>query len=169
MKKGLMFGVQNKIIHKAVLNNKRTVVFPTIQSVKKIGIVGEEVNLNVEDLNSGQLARHSKFFFLINKKEKRTKGFDDENIYSSDLNFWGLPVKSKINNFINEPFDLLINLSDDNNVILKYVCAASVSRLKIGLNTNDKIYDVILAGKDIGLEELFNEIEKILNNFNKNT
>ena len=135
-KRGLKFSVQNKIIHRTIKNNKRTIVFPSINSIKNIGIVGNDDNINGFDFSSNQLTKGVKLNFLTTKIGKRDKAKEDVNIYSSDLNFWGLPQKRIINSFISEPFDVLINIADETERALAYICAASVSKFKISINTN---------------------------------
>lgn len=166
--KGFIYKVQRRIIDRTLKNNKRNVIFPNINSIQKVGIVAIEGSLNSVDLTSIQLLKNANLFSLKFLNKKRTKANVDNNIYKSDLNIWGLPRIRKINEFINEPFDLLINLSGDTNKALTYICAASKSNFKISINSNEKVYDLIIDQKDDKLLDLFTEIEKVLNNLNKN-
>jgi hypothetical protein len=58
------------------------------------------------------------------------KGFDF--FCKNDLNWYYKPVSSQTEKFINEPFDILINLSLEYQFPIHYVCSASKASFKTG-------------------------------------
>ena len=86
-------------------------------------------------------------------------------LFSSDLNFWGLPSKQLIQHFIDIPFDILINFASDQNPVIDFICASSVAKFKVARYDNNKIYDLIISGRSLEDSEYLNEIERTLNNF----
>ena len=85
------------------------------------------------------------------------KGF---NFFSrKDLNLYFLPQTSFINDFIEKPFDILIDLSTNYNFPLHYICSLSKAKYKIGrqqpLYTN---FDLMI---DISKE---NNVEALIEN-----
>ncbi|MEA3496270.1 MAG: hypothetical protein U9R42_09570 [Bacteroidota bacterium] len=82
-----------------------------------------------------------------------------------DLNFFGLLPKEKSANFLENNFDIIINLSLNNNIYLHYLSFMSIAKLKIGLYNDEfsHIYDFMIDPKDIAnLNELISSIENYL-------
>ena len=49
-----------------------------------------------------------------------------------DLDFWGLPKKDKVDEFINIRFEVLFNIALEDNLVLDYITALSQARFKVG-------------------------------------
>lgn len=62
-----------------------------------------------------------------------------------DLN-WHMSPTASLKNFISEPFDLLIDLSEHPCLPLQYVVKASKSRMKVGTGSAeaDELYDICI-------------------------
>ena len=88
-------------------------------------------------------------------------------LYLSDKNFWGLPKKKYIKPFINETFDILIDLSDGTNQAIEYICAQSLAGLKTGTNPNSRVYDLIINQNTKNSKIFIDELEQTLNNLNQ--
>lgn len=74
--------------------------------------------------------------------------------FLNQLNWYKKPMGRVVQNFIDEPFDILINLSTLPLFQLDYIAAASKAGFKVGRSGSktDKIYDMTLAineGSDI--------------------
>ncbi|MBN2347191.1 MAG: hypothetical protein JXJ22_00035 [Bacteroidales bacterium] len=66
-------------------------------------------------------------------------------VSKKDLNWYFLPVSDNVDEFINTPFDILINLSLDYSYPLQYINATSVASYKVGrYNTNDEYLDLMI-------------------------
>ncbi len=89
------------------------------------------------------------------------KGF---NFFSrNDLSFFFLPKSQVILDFIDKPFDMLIDLSTDNNFPLHFISNLSKSKFKIGRlnNNNDNLcFDVMIdTSKGNSVESLIEHIK----------
>jgi hypothetical protein len=64
-----------------------------------------------------------------------------------DLNWFGKPGGAKVQDFISNDFDLLLNLDLKGNPVFDYISAVSSAKLKCGLYRKDsaKIYDLMAS------------------------
>lgn len=65
------------------------------------------------------------------------KGFDF--FSKNELNWYNKPVSPLVDQFIQEPFDLLINLSLDDHYPIRYITSLSAARFKTGRYTPDDL------------------------------
>ena len=82
-----------------------------------------------------------------------------------DLNFQMIPVNPVVNNFIEEEFDILINLNSGKCFPLRYICAMSKARFRVGRYSNSNSLDFDMMVKLIGepaLRTVLEEIEHFL-------
>lgn len=99
--------------------------------------------------------------FFSNKK-----GF---NFFSrKDLNWYGRPKDHIIDEFVEKPFDILIDLSLDEHYPVQYIVALSQAKLKVGRFIEDNtFYDIMIdTAKDNTLENLVNQVELYLSILN---
>jgi hypothetical protein len=92
-------------------------------------------------------------------------------ITKRDLNWYMKPKNTKATDFINEEFDILIDLCIHDCFPIKYVSCASKAKFKVGKygEKHSAIYDFMLnVDKTISLEEYIKEITHYLNLINKN-
>ena len=85
-----------------------------------------------------------------------------------DLNFQMIPVNPVVSNFINEEFDILINLNSEKCFPLRYISAMSKARFRVARysneNNNSRVYFdmmVKLSGEP-ALKTVIEEIEHFL-------
>jgi hypothetical protein len=82
-----------------------------------------------------------------------------------DLNFQMIPVNPIVNNFINEKFDILINLNSGNCFPLQYISAMSQARFRVGRysNGNTVFFDLMIKLKgEPAIRTVIEEIEHFL-------
>lgn len=87
------------------------------------------------------------------------KGF---NFFSrNDLNFFFLPKTQSIVDFVERPFDILIDLSTDNNFPLNFISSLSKAKLKIGkLQRSRNCFDVMIdTSKNNNVQSLIEQIK----------
>lgn len=87
-----------------------------------------------------------------------------------DLNFKMIPVNPIVQNFINEKFDVLINLNSGKCFPLQYISAMSHARFRVGryLRTAIDSYDMMVQIKgEPGIKVVIDEIEHFLKQINK--
>jgi len=66
-----------------------------------------------------------------------------------DLNWYKLPKSDYINTFINKEYDILIDLSTSNDLILQYIIGLSRAKFKVGRQRRGftKYYDLMIRMK----------------------
>lgn len=87
-----------------------------------------------------------------------------------DLNFKMIPVNPIVQNFINEKFDILINLNSGKSFPLRYISAMSNARFRVGryLKSATDSYDMMvqITGEP-GIKSVIEEIEHFLKKLSK--
>jgi hypothetical protein len=116
--------------------------------------------------------RHVRTLFFINGTEKdvpvyQAHKLESDFITREDLS-WKLSSSNHLKTFLNEEFDILIDLADSSLIPLEFVVRHSRAHMKIGNNASPRspFYDIsINLPSDAGVESLFREIVKLLSNF----
>ncbi|MBN1339198.1 MAG: hypothetical protein JXA03_07735 [Bacteroidales bacterium] len=139
-------------------------------SVKKMGILfeirtKEELRM-IQDLNQ-YLSSKGKDIIMVGFF--RGKDLPDYCIASKsgycfnfrDLNFWEIPNTDFLKKYIQIPFDLLINLSQDSIFALDYLISLSQAKIKIGITESNEqgYYDIaIQPSEKLDLEKAIENI-----------
>jgi hypothetical protein len=87
-----------------------------------------------------------------------------------DLNWYGKPNDKFVHNFIEEEFDILIDMDIHNHFALRYVSAISRSRFKVGLHSteNEAVFDLMIEGMEgKGLKYYLRQVDTYLQMLNK--
>jgi hypothetical protein len=86
-----------------------------------------------------------------------------------NLNWKGEPTGGNIDNFLNEHFDILIDLNDYFNVPIRYLIMKSQSKFKVGRfhEDNKPFFDLLIGQNHDEFEEFCNQIVKYLTMINK--
>jgi len=169
----------NRAIRKALrLRNRKVQIF-NLDQAKSIGVVYDASTENDYSRAAG-LIRHLnaqgktvKSIGLVKHKERPhylpTK-LSYDFITLKEINWYGKPNGQFVNDFIDYPFDILINLDLPLNDSLRYVIHLSNAKFKIGLYNEDykDIYDFMLEGIEPNKVSLFiKELLHYLEIFNK--
>ncbi len=136
---------------KRVLNNllasvKRSPAVCTLQEAESIGIIynaTEYVSFEIIRNLVKDLTHESKKVTVLGYVDSKNlidnylyrKGFDF--FSKNELNWYYKPVSPLVDQFISEPFDLLINLSLDDHYPIRYITSLSAARFKTGRYTTD--------------------------------
>ena len=116
-------------------------VFPNIDTVKTIGVIWQPTQKNAFQYLKTYFNREQVIFRGFCVFEEITNPHQDSNTLTvKDLDFWGLPKKDKVDEFINIRFELLLNIALENNIILDYITALSQAKFKVGSSPNAKNY-----------------------------
>ncbi|MFI2743446.1 DUF6913 domain-containing protein [Zhouia sp. PK063] len=97
----------------------------------------------------------------INKKQKN-KIYDVPVFDENDLKRKGEIQHIEIANFYNTTFDVLINFYNEAPLPLKLVSARTIAYLKVGLNQNTPLNDIVFKMKDMNFSEFNIELVKYL-------
>lgn len=85
----------------------------------------------------------------------------------TDLNFWGLPSSSSIEDFISNNYDLLIDTIGEENFFSQYLALRTTASLKVvyATPTEDptEVFDLIIRGDGhVELKDFFNNVIEYL-------
>lgn len=80
----------------------------------------------------------------------------------TDLNFFAFPNNVPVRNFINEEFDILLDITREHVVPLRFILHYSKSTFKVGnySNHNENYYDMMI---DIDISEYEEYIDQVVN------
>jgi hypothetical protein len=84
-------------------------------------------------------------------------------------NWFGKPTDHIVTNFIEEEFDILIDINTNNDTVLTYVAAMSKAKFKVGrLDEKDWIHDLMFdSPADKGLKFFLRQVDTYLAMINK--
>jgi hypothetical protein len=86
-------------------------------------------------------------------------------VTKKDLNFQLEPTGIVVSNFISEKFDILIDLSDENNIVLHHLVNKSKAKFKVGAkrSTYASLFDLTIVLKpEEGIRQLMKNIDRYL-------
>lgn len=168
--KSIRCKIGNSILQKRLRNRRREKSISNFETSKLVGVVFKTDNQSdfeivkqflhfITDLDNKVVA----LCFVDSKKVPDyyllRKGY---NFFSRrDLNVFFLPKTYFILDFIEKPFDILINLCTDNNFPLTYITGLSRAKLKIGkFRENQNLFDLMIdTSKDNSVNYLIEHIK----------
>jgi hypothetical protein len=112
-------------------------------SVKKVGVILDEKYLNFKEKIQNSLIKNSilekniKFIVFTNSQKKEDRAVEDR-FSINDFNSNATINSSRLNWFLDEKFDLLINYYDENNPIMMLLTQITSSNFKVGFAHIDK-------------------------------
>lgn len=153
---------------------KRKMGFTNFESISDVGII-IRYQLDIENAAVNKLfdffkQKNIKPEILIHYPEKKLpaniKAQDNTLFFAEgDTNWFGLPKKKEIQDFINTEFGMLIDLSPEYMFPLHYIVEASKASFKVGrMSYENDPYDFVLLGSDNDskyVDDLFNYLSKI--------
>jgi hypothetical protein len=158
-----------KIVKNSLSNVKH---IATENGIKKVGIIFDESYFYeregmVEALIQKGIAEADIKVLVYKDKIKKNEVFDYPIFTHKDLSWRGTIDKKDVKDFVNEPFDLLINYYDTEKVALILVSHLSKASFKVGFASIDKrlnhfMIDTNAENYKVFMDELFKYL-KILN------
>ncbi|MGC4039314.1 MAG: hypothetical protein QM710_00555 [Flavobacterium sp.] len=158
-----------KIVKKSLSNVKHTA---TDKVIKTVGIIFDESYFYereelVAELIKNGIAETDIRILVFKNKIKKNEAFDYPAFSHKDLSWRGTVDKKEVNDFIAEPFDLLINYYDTEKVALLLVSHLSKASFKVGFASIDKRLNHFMINTNaenykVFMDELFKYL-KILN------
>ena len=133
--------IAHRKLTKIISNIERSPVFPNINKVKSIGVIWQPTQKEAFQYLKSYFNREQVIFRGFCVFEAITNPHQDANTLTvKDLDFWGLPKKEKVDEFINIRFEVLFNIALEDNLVLDYITALSQARFKIGSSPNANNY-----------------------------
>ena len=178
MKKSLQAFLLKYSVNGSLKNRNRVNAkpFQTFSKTKKIGIIFNgflKENIDV----TRQLIDYFKekgisceALGFVNKTKMNEFNLASLNIdyfNLKDCNFFGFPKSDKVSNFTIEKFDVLINISEEDNLIYDYVASRSSAKFRIGKNNNE-LYDLLINVKSKLSKDFVSEVIFYLDLISKN-
>lgn len=165
---------RKKIIRnlKAAPRDKR---IENIQEVKTVGVI-----CSLDNEHNWTIVNHFAKVMENQGKQVRIIAIQDQDINfvvthqatticrsKTDLNFWGLPSASSIDDFVAHPYDLLIDTIGGENFFSQYIALCTTANLKAAYATPSEdptdVFDLIIRGDgNIDLKDFFNNIIEYL-------
>ncbi len=91
-------------------------------------------------------------------------GLETDFFLKKDVNWYGKPSAQSVTNFVEEPFDLLIDLTEYECVPLRFVLSESKARFKVGKYApqNEPFYDLMIATKEEGWNHYMEQLDRYI-------
>lgn len=133
--------IGRKVLIRKLKHLKRVTKVCNINDARNIGIIFNATNMasfeiirNFIKSLSGKKVKVNALGYVHSKKlidhYLYRKGFDF--FTKGNLNWFNIPVKDTVENFIKKPFDILINLYLEEYYPIQYIVALSASTFKVG-------------------------------------
>ncbi len=130
-----------KKLAKLISKTDRQPVLPDINVVKNIGVIWQPTQKEAFQYLKNYFTREQIIFRGFCVFEQITNPYQDTyNLTVKDLDFWGLPKKEKVEEFLNIKFEVLFSIALENNLALDYIIALSQARFKIGSSPETSNY-----------------------------
>jgi hypothetical protein len=146
--------VGRRVLNSHLATVVRTPVVCNINEAKHIGILynaTESISFEIIRNLVKELSHDSRKVTVLGYVDSKNlidnylyrKGFDF--FSKNELNWYSKPISSVVDQFIKEPFDLLINLSLENYFPIRYITALSSAAFKTGrFSPDDTILDFMI-------------------------
>ncbi len=130
-----------KKLEKLISQIDRNPVFPDIGKVKTIGVIWQPTQKEAFQYLKTYFTREQVIFRGFCVFEEITNPHQDTyTLTVKDLDFWGLPKRGKVEEFLNIKFEILFSIALSNNLVIDYITALSQARFKVGSTTNKNNY-----------------------------
>jgi len=180
--KKIRLKIGDAILRKKVARSKRKIHYSSIKNVKNIGIVWDASKIE-------EFASLSRFFQKMHESKTDVKimgyfsGKSLPNqltavrylsiIKNEELNFFYHPVSRDASTFVNNRFDVLIDINFKKLVPLQYISSLSNAGFKVGLfesGTRHSPFDLMMDLKSpVNVEDYLNQIVHYLEMINSGT
>lgn len=161
------------------INRQRQIV--NLSEAKSVGLlynVLDEETYNIVDAFAKKLKQENRYVHVLGFVDlKYTPPFiiptlATDFFIKKDINWYGKPNNQFVKSFIEQDFDIFINLSMQDNYTLQYICGLSKAKFKVGTSykDNSEYYDFLFELlPNTKLSEYIQQIEYYLSIINKKT
>ena len=149
-----------------VLHSSNDVLIKTVGIIFDENYFYEKEDL-INELKNKGIEEHNCNILVFKNKVKKNQVFNYPVFTYKDIGWSGSLSKKEVQDFINQPFDLLINYYDTEKAGLMAVSSQSKANFKVGFSTVDKRLNHFMIATNaenykVFIEELFKYL-KILN------
>jgi hypothetical protein len=168
--------IGKKVLERKLRDRVRSTKVCNINEAKNIGIIFNATQLVsfeiIRNLTKELTERKIKVFVLGYVQSKKLidhylyrKGFSF--FTKSNLNWFKKPVSDSVEEFINIPFDMLINLCLEESFPIQYIVALSASTFKVGKYSDEPNYLDFMIDIEKEKQEM-RDLQKQINEDKKN-
>lgn len=162
---------QNRELKRNLKNNNRYVEFQSVESAKTVGVVfvvEDEVSyIRIDNwlkklVAAGKEVRVVGYHHSDNVPHYCIPKLKHEYYSKKDVNWFGKPIRPSLGDFVKEPFQILIDLTIDDNFTTKYITSLSESSMKVGKKSdgNEDFYDFMISlNEDFEMDDFIYFIE----------
>lgn len=160
-------GVRKLKNYKQKPKNEALVSFDSIREVGVVYDVAQKKSLLTKIVHHFESEGKNVFTLgYVNDKElgEHVPSLKEEYFCKKDLNFFGIPKKDAVSNFISKDFDFLINLDTKGRIEMQAISTFSEAKTRIGkhLDLFQNAQDFMVKSLAETEEEIFNEIIKYI-------
>ncbi|WP_139959290.1 DUF6913 domain-containing protein [Flavicella sediminum] len=153
---------KNEIARQDLLVRKHT-----SKKIKTIGILVDEAqffqNRVIHDVQKNFGVSSENIELLIYRKFQKKQEYSENEFTEKDFGWSGSLKLNRLNEFVKNEYDLLINYGIEENLYLKVITLRSQSKFKIGFSSEDnRLYDLSVSDKDRNMNVLNIEAVKYL-------
>lgn len=136
------------------------------KNIKTVGIIvneGSDFNFDLLKKLQKEIASGSNNFSVLTCKKTNDSYNEFRGVILKESDFsWNGSLKStEINDFLNTPFDMLIDFTNNSEVYNSFLVAKSKAKFKVGYaNLDERLYDLMIDSESIPL--FINELIKYL-------
>jgi hypothetical protein len=170
----------NRLLRKKIDTNRRTVSYSNIDNVRNIGVVWDASDPK-------EFKNISAFYTKMGQRGINVKviGFCDQKVLPGeftaihyftclkrdDLNFFFKPLTPESETFIDEKFDVLIDINFKNVFPLRYITSMSRGSIKVGLyrEGDSAPFDLMIDQREPTVEEYLEQVIHYLEMINNTT
>jgi hypothetical protein len=167
------------LLKKRISNHQREKAPCNFHTAETVGII---VKLDGDPKQIDQVKEFMRFISDKKNKVYALAYFDGKKIpsvYSNprginiftkkDLNWYYIPTRKFLRNFMKRKLDLLIDLSDNDSFPVKYITSLSDAKFKVGkFEPKNEQYDMMIqVDKNTRLEYIIDQMKHYISNINK--
>jgi hypothetical protein len=161
-----------KVFEKAVHKKSKSSENIQLEVIRQIGVLIDEETYLKNDilyLLQSTLGIDTELIkIFVMRKYRKKDPPSDIHFTVKDFGWVGEINNQNLQNFIDTPFDLLINFDAYNNLYLKYLTFLSKAKFKVGYTkTDDRLYHFMIVHKEDDLKTFIVELKKYLKILNK--
>ena len=172
-----MFGrlkekIGNKTIEKRLHSLRRDVVFHNLENTKTLGIIYQYESKHSADFisklfqefsSSGVKCEAIGFYNNKNLPLEYAPKTSHVVVCQADLTWSGIPKADEVERFIDIEYDMLLDLSQSEMVIFKYLASLSKAQFKIGsCRYENNPYDLVFIGDENSDKSFVDQVFKFL-------
>ncbi|WP_299052340.1 hypothetical protein [uncultured Polaribacter sp.] len=145
--------------------NKQSVISQPIKEIKKVGILTLDSISNNQDLQAEVETvfgvRNSKMFSFRNFEKLQESSY--KHFTEKEFDWSGNIINPSFQNFIQEPFDLLICVYNSSHLYLELATVLSEADFKVGFSgVNSELFEIEVVEQITSVNSFLTEIKKYL-------